>query len=506
MISESPFNEQTSEYGVQHLHQPRTTPVGCYMTQTPQNSPVNRAHSVANSHLTFSAWPSNEHVVDLGSPPVRSTVPVPFLTTLGSNGPMHNVASALEQAVGAAAISPAPIVATTVTSEVIGHTVPVSQAFATIMVDLNPSQPLHFAIGSSSSPATASTSTRKYRSKRPENGFDECLRKAWTSSSHMNNCDPIINITKRLEQCSSHLRQWKKTLGPSLKSKIRDTQSHLKTVQTQSLSDLITSSHQWNTSRIDTIFPTDISQAIQSIPLIRITSPDTYYWPFTSHGNYTANSGYHQAHSLNHKHDPSPSSTLNNQTWWKTLWTQPIPSKTKHFIWRAYYDILPTGSNLHKRKTLSTPACCRCYNQTESLEHALFRCETVQKIWHCRNEFLHYWRVVAPASQIHTATDFLEQYQQHNIHQSSFKTSMVAATLNSEAPSIFQLKLSVDAAQNVAANKTSLGFALYNTHGDLMLTVASPWNGTQSALCAAAADCGSGPSEMFTSRAVFARC
>ncbi|KAF4392272.1 hypothetical protein F8388_012728 [Cannabis sativa] len=467
------------------------------MTQTPQNSPVNRAHSVANSHLTFSAWPSNEHVVDLGSPPVRSTVPVPFLTTLGSNGPMHNVASALEQAVGAAAISPAPIVATTVTSEVIGHTVPVSQAFATIMVDLNPSQPLHFAIGSSSSPATASTSTRKYRSKRPE------------------------------------------------------------------ISDLITSSHQWNTSRIDTIFPTDISQAIQSIPLIRITSPDTYYWPFTSHGNYTANSGYHQAHSLNHKHDPSPSSTLNNQTWWKTLWTQPIPSKTKHFIWRAYYDILPTGSNLHKRKTLSTPACCRCYNQTESLEHALFRCETVQKvwkltnlcnfisqhialtcmdilhlagtklmanefqfflcllwkIWHCRNEFLHYWRVVAPASQIHTATDFLEQYQQHNIHQSSFKTSMVAATLNSEAPSIFQLKLSVDAAQNVAANKTSLGFALYNTHGDLMLTVASPWNGTQSALlmethalsfalswCAAAADCGSGPSEMFTSRAVFARC
>ncbi|XP_060965129.1 uncharacterized protein LOC115720309 [Cannabis sativa] len=292
------------------------------------------------------------------------------------------------------------------------------------------------------------------------------------------------------------------------------------------VSDLITSSHQWNTSRIDTIFPTDISQAIQSILLIRITSLDTYYWPFTSHGNYTVNSGYHQAHSLNHKHDPSPSSTLNNQTWWKTLWTQPIPSKTKHFIWRAYYDILPTGSNLHKRKTLSTPACCRCYNQTESLEHALFRCETVQKvwkltnlcnfisqhialtcrdilhlagtelvanefqfflcllwkIWHCRNEFLHYWRVVAPASQIHTTTDFLEQYQQHNIHQSSFKTSMVAATLNSEAPSIFQLKLSVDAAHNVAANKTSLDFALYNTHGDLMLTVASPWNGTQSAL------------------------
>uniref|UniRef100_A0A803P400 Reverse transcriptase domain-containing protein n=1 Tax=Cannabis sativa TaxID=3483 RepID=A0A803P400_CANSA len=289
------------------------------------------------------------------------------------------------------------------------------------------------------------------------------------------------------------------------------------------VSDLITPSHQWDVPYIDSIFPPDISQAIQSITLIPIPYPDTFYWPFTPHGNYTVNSGYHLAHNLNHKHDPSPSHTTDTQTWWKTLWTQPIPSKTKHFIWRAYYDILPTSLNLQKRKTITTSTCCRCSNQTESLEHALFRCGTIQKvwkltnlftfvskyitltcrdilhlasielkanefqfflcllwkIWHCRNEFLHHRRIVAPVLLLHTTADFLEQYQKNNTQQHSFKASSRAELINNDTISSYHLKLTVDAAQNVTANKTGLGFALYNSNGDRIMTVASPWNGTQ---------------------------
>uniref|UniRef100_A0A803P401 Zinc knuckle CX2CX4HX4C domain-containing protein n=1 Tax=Cannabis sativa TaxID=3483 RepID=A0A803P401_CANSA len=177
IITESPFNEQTSDYGIQHLHQPRTTPVGCYMTQTVQNSPVNRAQTMANSPLTFSAWPTNEQIVDLDSPPVRPTTHTSLLNTMGSTGPLHHAISAPEQVVAPATISVAPMVATTVTSEATGHTVPVSQAFATIMADLNPSQPLQFTIGSSSSPATASTSTRRYRPKRHESANEIEFRK-----------------------------------------------------------------------------------------------------------------------------------------------------------------------------------------------------------------------------------------------------------------------------------------------------------------------------------------
>uniref|UniRef100_A0A803PJZ9 RNase H type-1 domain-containing protein n=1 Tax=Cannabis sativa TaxID=3483 RepID=A0A803PJZ9_CANSA len=81
------------------------------------------------------------------------------------------------------------------------------------------------------------------------------------------------------------------------------------------VSDLITSSHHWDAMRIETIFPTDISQAIKSIPLIPIPYPDTFYWPYTSHGHYIVNSSYHKAHNLNYKDDPTPSNTMINQNW-----------------------------------------------------------------------------------------------------------------------------------------------------------------------------------------------
>ncbi|KAM6574841.1 hypothetical protein CsatA_023168 [Cannabis sativa] len=64
-------------------------------------------------------------------------------------------------------IAASPVITSTMnTTNTADYTVPVSQAFATIMADLNANQPLHFAIGSSSSPAVASPSVRRYKPKR----------------------------------------------------------------------------------------------------------------------------------------------------------------------------------------------------------------------------------------------------------------------------------------------------------------------------------------------------
>ncbi|KAF4374892.1 hypothetical protein F8388_015898 [Cannabis sativa] len=319
-----------------------------------------------------------------------------------------------------------------------------------------------------------------------ESGFDDCLRHAWTSCQNSNDGDPITNITRKLKHCSLHLVKWKKSLGPSISSQIRDIQSSLKNVQNGSskVSDLINPSNHWDTTRIRTIFPSDISQAIVSIPLLPSPYPDTYYWPYTSHGNYSVNSGYHKAHSLLFKDDhPTPSDTMTNQTWWRKMWTQPIPPKVKHFIWRAFYDILRTSYNLHKRKTIPTPNCCCCQHQTETLEHVIFRCSTVQKIWHCRNDFLNHQKLATPASIIQTTTDFMDLYQQNNSHQHTSGTIHSYATSDSwGTPLAFQLKLSVDAAQNITTNKTGFGMALFNNNGDLLLTVATPWQGTQPTL------------------------
>ncbi|XP_030479385.1 uncharacterized protein LOC115696632 [Cannabis sativa] len=279
------------------------------------------------------------------------------------------------------------------------------------------------------------------------------------------------------------------------------------------VSNLITPSHQWDSNRIRTIFPVDISQAIESIPLLPLY-PDTYYWPYTTHGNYSVNTGYHKAHSLMSKDDPTPSDTMASQTWWKKMWTQTIPPKVKLFIWRTFYDILPKSYNLHKRKSIPSPNCCRCQHHMETLEHAIFRCLTVQKvwkltqfssfifkymeltcreivhvaassltdrdyqfflcllwkIWHCRNDYLHHQKLSAPAHVIQSTSDYLDLYQQNNRHSLTSGTHPSYTVADSyEAPSSFNLKLSVNAAQNTTTNKTGFGMALFNNMGDLLL-------------------------------------
>ncbi|KAF4378640.1 hypothetical protein G4B88_031244 [Cannabis sativa] len=140
------------------------------------------------------------------------------------------------------------------------------------------------------------------------------------------------------------------------------------------VADLITPNKQWNHALIQSLFPTDISQAIMAIPLHTISTLDTHFWSLTPHGSYMVNSGYHLAHSQLHQNEPTPSDHKSSNAWWKNLWTFPLPPKLKHFLWRVCYDILPTSRNLFNRKTLYSPHCSRCHYHDETLEHALFRC------------------------------------------------------------------------------------------------------------------------------------
>uniref|UniRef100_A0A803PJY5 DUF4283 domain-containing protein n=1 Tax=Cannabis sativa TaxID=3483 RepID=A0A803PJY5_CANSA len=169
IISEPSFNDPPSEYGVQYLHQPRTTPVGCYMTQVPHKNTF--IHDINGSNVVppFSAWPTSSNVVDLDSPAQsrRSVPPSAYLMLHDQNINTNNSMSVPEQVAPSSLIVAAPAITNANFSDATGYTVPVSQAFATIMADLNANQPLHFAVGSSSSPATASTSGRRYKPKRP---------------------------------------------------------------------------------------------------------------------------------------------------------------------------------------------------------------------------------------------------------------------------------------------------------------------------------------------------
>ena len=45
-----------------------------------------------------------------------------------------------------------------------------------------------------------------------------------------------------------------------------------------------------------------------------------------------------------------PSNPLAHSSSWKQIWDLDVPSKIKHFIWRACYESLATKKNLFTKK------------------------------------------------------------------------------------------------------------------------------------------------------------
>uniref|UniRef100_A0A803QD75 Reverse transcriptase domain-containing protein n=1 Tax=Cannabis sativa TaxID=3483 RepID=A0A803QD75_CANSA len=225
------------------------------------------------------------------------------------------------------------------------------------------------------------------------------------------------------------------------------------------VADLITPTKEWNHALIQSIFPTDIQQAIVVIPLHSIPTQDAHFWSLTPHGSYTVNSGYHLAHSQLHHNEPTPSESKSSTTWWKHLWTLPLPPKVKHFLWRVCHDILPTSHNLFNRKTICSPHCSRCHYHNETLEHALFRCPTAQKIWNCRNNWLHAGLTFPPKQVLCEATNYLHQYsgciQKTIISPQVHEDQPLTAACRTAAPT-FNYRLYVDAAQDSELLKMGL--------------------------------------------------
>lgn len=55
---------------------------------------------------------------------------------------------------------------------------------------------------------------------------------------------------------------------------------------------------------------------------------------------------------------------------WQHLWKLKIPRLVTLFLWRACNEVLPTKSNLYKRKVVSVPDCPMCGIEVEMAGHA----------------------------------------------------------------------------------------------------------------------------------------
>uniref|UniRef100_A0A803PLJ8 Reverse transcriptase zinc-binding domain-containing protein n=1 Tax=Cannabis sativa TaxID=3483 RepID=A0A803PLJ8_CANSA len=136
----------------------------------------------------------------------------------------------------------------------------------------------------------------------------------------------------------------------------------------------------WNTRKLNHYFPSYQVDRILSTP-IDPQSPDSLIWGFHSSGILTVKSAYHLACTLDSAQVPSSSNPNPYLHWWKSLWSLPVPSKIKHFIWRAFHHILPCSLNLFLKRSLPNPSCSGCGYDKESVSHALIGCPRAKSIW-----------------------------------------------------------------------------------------------------------------------------
>uniref|UniRef100_A0A2N9GNM8 Reverse transcriptase domain-containing protein n=1 Tax=Fagus sylvatica TaxID=28930 RepID=A0A2N9GNM8_FAGSY len=58
-----------------------------------------------------------------------------------------------------------------------------------------------------------------------------------------------------------------------------------------------------------------------------------------------------------------------------------IPPKSKHFLWRACLNVLPTRANLTRRGLTIAESCAMCPYQSETVTHILWACPLARNVW-----------------------------------------------------------------------------------------------------------------------------
>jgi hypothetical protein len=122
------------------------------------------------------------------------------------------------------------------------------------------------------------------------------------------------------------------------------------------------------------------ADVILNIPLSPCLPPDKLIWNESKDGKFSVRSAYHLGLCINDLSKGQCSRGLEKLIW-KFLWSLKVPNQVKASTWHACHDILPTKSNLLKRKVIEEDIC-PCYNlEMETLVHAIWLCLTAQNVW-----------------------------------------------------------------------------------------------------------------------------
>lgn len=140
----------------------------------------------------------------------------------------------------------------------------------------------------------------------------------------------------------------------------------------------------WNEAAVREAVSEVEARQILQVPIPLIQRPDALRWPFERQGRVTARSAYHfirqqrgggEDHMLRLQ-----DGQLHQQNVWEAIWSSKLPPKIKVFAWKLCSRALAVGEELARRGMQVSLMCHRC-NQLETLEHMLWECPWVKRVW-----------------------------------------------------------------------------------------------------------------------------
>jgi hypothetical protein len=127
----------------------------------------------------------------------------------------------------------------------------------------------------------------------------------------------------------------------------------------------------WNTSLINSIFSMEEAKVIAAIPLSPTLPSDRIVWQGTKNGVFSVRSVYRLGMEINAHSLGGTSQEWGGLQVWSVIWNLGVPNPVKLFMWRACNGLLPTKSNLFRRKIMDSNIC-PCYsNNSETVFHVL---------------------------------------------------------------------------------------------------------------------------------------
>jgi len=137
----------------------------------------------------------------------------------------------------------------------------------------------------------------------------------------------------------------------------------------------------WKADLIRSVFEEEEAKVIINIPLSPMLPSDRLIWRGTDNGIFTVRSAYHLGKELQDQEGGQCSKRQKGQEVWKSIWSMEVPNSVKLFMWKACNDLLPTKTNLFKRKVVEDPKCPCCTLEEETTFHVLWSCPAARDVW-----------------------------------------------------------------------------------------------------------------------------